>query len=704
MNRNRVKNKIRNPAGTALLAVVLLALAAGPSSAQTKVKDLAPQFKDWLNLTAYIILPAEKEVFLALSNDIERAAFIEAFWKQRDPTPATPQNEYKDEILKRFSYVNEYFRRGTSRPGWMTDMGRIYMILGPPTNIEHFENAYNIYPTQVWYYYGDATKGLPTSFAIIFAQIRGGEFRLYNPVSDGPESLIMNTQGIDLTNHETVYEKIRESAPTLASISLSLIPGQIPYNYVPSPQSNMVLSSVFESPQKDVSPAYATHFLNYKGMVSTEYLTNYVESAAELAVIRDPVLGLDFLHFSIAPRNLSLDYYEQGNQYYCNFKLSVSLRKGEDVVFQYSKDYPFYLPPDKVDNVRANGVSVLDLFPIAAGKYGLTILLQNTVGKEFSLFEKDVTVPAADGPARLAEPVLGYKLQDAPTAANVPFKLLDKQLSTDPKATLGLGDDVAYAIEVLGVSQDLWSRGEVEVAVEGAAAPGKPARTFALKLAEQPFHPAIDLTGAFPARELVPDYYEMKISLKDGGGNVMDTATLPFIVSRESAVPHPVTLVRALPAANSFLYFYGLAIQCDKSGDPAGAEAAYRKAVELKPDYPEGLSDFADFLVRAGKYDQALQVVEPLQNLDKFRFNYFLIRGRALMGKGDYEPALQSLLEGNRIYNSDTRLLNALGFCFYKTGRKKEAQDALAASLRLNPDQPDVKALAATIEKELRRP
>ncbi len=702
MNRNKNKNNHKNLAAAA--AVMLLALAAGSSAGQTKVKekDLAPPFQEWLHLTAYLITPAERDVFFMLGNDRDREAFIDAFWKQRDPTPATPQNEYRDEIVKRFRYVNATFHRGTSRPGWMTDMGRIFMILGRPTNIERFENSPNIHPTQVWYYYGDAAKNLPTSFAIVFFQARGGEFRLYNPVSDGPGSLIIDTEGVDLTDYQAVYEKIRGLAPTLAGVSISLIPGQIPFGYTPSPQSELILSTIFESPKKDINPAYATHFLSYKGIVSTEYLTNYIDSSASLALIRDPILGLDFLHFSLTPRKLSLDFYGQGNQYYCNFKLSVSLRKGEAVVFQYSKDYPFYLPPDKVENVQANGVSILDLFPIAEGTYGLTILLQNTVGKEFSLFEKEVTVPAAGGPVRLTEPVLGYKLQDAPAAANVPFKVLNQQILTDPKATLGRGDDVAYRLGILNVTQDLWNRGEVEVVIEGSAAKGKPVKTFSQRLADLPFHPTLNVIGALPARDFAPDYYEMKFSLKDGGGAVLDTASLPFIISSEIAIPHPVTLSRSLPAANNFLYFYGLAIQYDKIGDPARAEAAYRKALELKPDYPEGLSDFADFLFRSNKFDEALRVVEPLKDNDKFRFNYFLIRGRALLEKGEFGSAIQSLLDGNRIYNSDTRLLNALGYCYYKTGRKKEALDVLGASLRLNPEQADVKALIGTIEKELK--
>jgi GWxTD domain-containing protein len=688
----------------AVTAVALVfALGTGlAASDKVKEKDLAPVYQEWLKLTAYIILPAEKDVFLSLSNDRDRDIFVETFWKQRDPTPATPQNEFKDEIIKRFRYANSYYRRGTSREGWMTDMGRIYIILGPPVSIERFEGVSGLYPTQVWYYYGSATERLPASFAIIFYQRGGGEYKLYNPVADGPESLIIDTYGLDVTDHQAVYEKIRELAPTLAGVSLSLIPGQIPYGYIPSLQSGLILSQVFEFPKKGVNPAYATHFLNYKGIVSTEYLTNYIESSASVAVVRNPLLGLNCVHFSISPKKLSIDYYQPRDQYYCDFKLSVSLRRGNEVVFQYSKDYPFYFPPDRAANVEANGVSVLDLFPIAEGTYNLTILLQNAVGKEFSLFEKELRVPAAGGPVRMSEPVLGYKLEDAPAETNAPFKILGRQLFTDPKGTLGLADEVAFSLGLINVPQGLWSEGTVEVSVEGSTAKGKPAKTMVLKLSEQPFHPTLDILQEFPARDLPPDYYEMALVLKDGKGAVLDRATLPFIVSPQETIPHPVTVVRTLPAANSFLYFYGLAIQYEKIGQPAKAEEAYRRGYAMNPDYAEGIVDFSEFLLRSKKFDEALKLVEPLRNAEKFRFEYFLVAGQAQMGKGEYGAAIQSLLEGNRLYDSDTRLLNALGFCYYKTGKKSEARTALSASLRLNPEQPDIKDLAAKVEKELK--
>ncbi len=693
-------HRLAGPAALSLIAVLM----AGLLSAQTKVKekDLPARHQEWLQVISYLILPAEKDVFLSLPNDLDRDAFIDAFWKQRDPTPATPQNEYKDEILARFKYVNSQFHRGTSRAGWMTDMGRIYMILGAPTSIERFENAANLYPTQVWYYYGDPAKKLPTNFAIIFYQARGGEFRLYSPVSDGPANLLVDTKGLDVTNHMAVYEKIRDAAPTLATVSLSLIPGQIPYGYAPSPQSAIILSTVFDSPKKDVNPAYATHFLHYKGIVSTEYLTNFVESSAVVEVLPDPALGLNLAHLSMSPRKVSIDYYQPRDQYYCNFKLSVSLRRGDAVVFQYSRDFPFYFPPDRAETIQSGGVSVLDIFPVAEGTYGLTVLLQNAVGKEFSLYEREIRVPASGGPVRMFGPVVGYGLQDAPAGAIVPFGVLGRQLLTDPKETQGTGESLSFALGLADVPEALWRGGTLEVEVVRAQIDRKVVKSLVLKPSEQPYGRTMAFVSSIPAGELPPDYYELALSLKDARGDVAARGTAPFVISPAGAVPHPVTLAKPLPAANGFLFFYGLAIQYDKTGNSALAEAAYRKGWEMRPDYLEGAADFADFLFRNKKYDEALRFAEPLKNDEKFRFRHFLIRGQCLLEKGDYGGAIVSLLEGNRIYNSDTRLLNALGFCYYKSGRRKEALDVLGASLRLNTEQAEVKTLIATIERELK--
>ena len=78
-------------------------------------KDPGSKYKGWLKLVNNIILPVEREVFLKLAVDADRDVFIETFWKRRDPTPGTPENEFKDEIIRRFARVNKFTKRGTPR-------------------------------------------------------------------------------------------------------------------------------------------------------------------------------------------------------------------------------------------------------------------------------------------------------------------------------------------------------------------------------------------------------------------------------------------------------------------------------------------------------------------------------------------------------------------------------------------------------------
>ncbi len=98
-------------------------------------QELSSTYKKWLKEDVkYIITPEEEAAFKQLSNDEERDQFIEQFWLRRDPTPDTPENEYKEEHYRRIAYANEHFAAGI--PGWKTDRGRIYIIWGPADQVE----------------------------------------------------------------------------------------------------------------------------------------------------------------------------------------------------------------------------------------------------------------------------------------------------------------------------------------------------------------------------------------------------------------------------------------------------------------------------------------------------------------------------------------------------------------------------------------
>lgn len=81
----------------------------------------------------------------------ERRVLWEQFWREKDPTPTTPRNEFYEEHLKRFRHADRAFRTGMS-DGWRTDRGRIYIIYGPPDEIDSLGMEIDQDPTEIWYY------------------------------------------------------------------------------------------------------------------------------------------------------------------------------------------------------------------------------------------------------------------------------------------------------------------------------------------------------------------------------------------------------------------------------------------------------------------------------------------------------------------------------------------------------------------------
>jgi len=112
---------------------------------------LESPYHKWLDEeVAYIISEEERRAFIRLQTDDEREAFIEQFWLRRDPTPATQENEMKEEHYRRIAWANDKFSTGI--PGWKTDRGMIYIKYGPPDAIDSHGATPSTYPYETWSY------------------------------------------------------------------------------------------------------------------------------------------------------------------------------------------------------------------------------------------------------------------------------------------------------------------------------------------------------------------------------------------------------------------------------------------------------------------------------------------------------------------------------------------------------------------------
>src|SRR5262245_35664367 len=78
----------------------------------------------------YLLTKDEDDAYRLLKTDEERAEFIRTFWASRDPDATTPENEYRTLFYARVAEADRVFTDST-KPGWKTDRGKIFILLGP---------------------------------------------------------------------------------------------------------------------------------------------------------------------------------------------------------------------------------------------------------------------------------------------------------------------------------------------------------------------------------------------------------------------------------------------------------------------------------------------------------------------------------------------------------------------------------------------
>jgi GWxTD domain-containing protein len=159
-------------AGAVVLAAAVLAgwggtlLWAAQSDRDAALRTEMATNRRWVNEdVGYIIKPAERKAFSALKTDEEREHFIEQFWERRNPEPGSKENKYKKEHYRRIAYSNDRFAE-TDLAGWRTDRGRIYIMYGPPDEIEVHPNGQDPPKREEWLYH--QIPGIGTNVIVEF--------------------------------------------------------------------------------------------------------------------------------------------------------------------------------------------------------------------------------------------------------------------------------------------------------------------------------------------------------------------------------------------------------------------------------------------------------------------------------------------------------------------------------------------------------
>jgi len=170
--------RLRVARSALLLAFLLLASVGGAPGA---VRDWKRPARDWNHGPVRYLLTGEEEArFRALTTDEERARFIEDFWARRDDDPSTPANEFEIRFWKRVAEADRLFL-DAPYPGWKTDRGKLYVLLGPADEIRTGSlvgaRGREI-PYTIWVYQEPRFEGMERGTEIRFVREGSGEFKL----------------------------------------------------------------------------------------------------------------------------------------------------------------------------------------------------------------------------------------------------------------------------------------------------------------------------------------------------------------------------------------------------------------------------------------------------------------------------------------------------------------------------------------------
>ena len=672
------------------LAAPLISLPAG-----VKPGDLPEKYRKWLNEeVVYIISQKEKEIFFKLESDRERDIFIEAFWKQRDPSPGTEENEFKTEHFRRIQYSNQWYGRGTSTPGWKTDRGKTYIILGKPETVESYGQTGMVVPIEVWFYQNAPGHGLPQAFYVVFFQQDNvGDYIYYSPVRHGPRKLLESFQ----ENPTEAYQYLKKYNPVLAGVSISLVPGEGQTSYTnpkPSLSSELLLHSIEAYPQKQIDESYAEKLFKYKEIIEVDHSVNYIGNDSLIKVFPDPA-GFSFVHYAVEPERLSLASDKDG--YSVELKAFGKITDEKDVtVYQFEKAVPLEFGSENLDELKKKRFSFQDVFPLLPGRYKFDLLLKNAVSKEFTSIERTLVIPAPSSGPKISPLVLSFrdKIHEAGKKGFRPFQFGRIQLYPQAQMLFAPDDDLFVYFQIADLPRDVTEKAKLTFLI-GENEKTTLEETCRLSDVKQD----LGFIKRFKLGTIPPGMYTLTVSLNGEDGSVILTEKENFVVSPVANVPRAWSLSKVFPDPGDPYYTHILGTQYLNAGAVDKAAVLFEECRLKKPDSLQfAISSIqAQYLLK--NYPKIMEIAEPFAAMTDREPALHFYLGKAAQSLGDYSVAASHYRDYLSHFGTHLDVLNSLGECYFQSGDKAQARKIWEKSLEIDPKQEKIRGFLEKMDK-----
>ncbi len=692
------------------------------AGADERLDRLPEEHRIWIEEEAvYIITEPEREVFLGLESFEEREHFIEAFWQRRDPSPATKENEFRIEHYERFDYANRFLGRDAPRPGWQTDRGRHWIILGEPRQREQFDGRNEVVSIDLWIYQGDTELGLPPRFNLMFFKREDvGEYELYHPWADGPDALVRrgellrNRQHaavdilevvsmdiaraslvVDLTDpHADFLRATNTIAPRLDTVRPSM---SVDKNFV----------DILESPHELVDLEEIEGYLRYGDRVTAEYSFRFVNSEADFLVLAG-TRNTPFLHYTVelAPEDFSLEFDDRENIYRTTLDVELELRSlpGGRLVAVQQNSPQILLTETEHRAASVRPFAYRDNLPVIPGDYEVSVVVRNRATQQYTVTTAEVQVPGTGaGSPALSDLILAYRLEQGSGLSN-PLEFGTFQFGPivlDPSVggVFAAADTLRVAAQSVNTGPAHQVRLRVVPEIDAATADtGSPSpaaplaeRTVAVGSPESPPIEDFALAGIGAGR------YQMVAELLDEAGVVLASREASFVVSPRASVERPGFIIRRSFASHTQgLLALALGEQFMAHGRIADAVVAFREAA-ANPQLPMARWKLASALLFGRHADEALDLLLPIETDYANEIEVAEGVGFAYYIRQECAEALPRLEHALTLRPPDPSLLNALGDCHDRQGDGIRARELFERSLQMNPNQQGVRVRLAEL-------
>jgi tetratricopeptide (TPR) repeat protein len=121
-------------------------------------------------------------------------------------------------------------------------------------------------------------------------------------------------------------------------------------------------------------------------------------------------------------------------------------------------------------------------------------------------------------------------------------------------------------------------------------------------------------------------------------------------------------------------------------GDLKGAEYAFQKVMEAKPDYADGPLNVARALVQEGETEAAKPLLQKALSINPKLARIHFFRAMVEKSDGNYDAAIADLREAAAQYPEDRVVLNQLGRLYFLKRQYTQAVQALEGVLRVDPE------------------